>query len=379
MLPTPTTSRWSMSATLSAVRRPESAPSSALPSKPGSSGSRPRWPSQRWAVRPAVSHRSSMPKRRGSTKRRTVPSSKLSVTCSCGPRASPSNSSRPDMPRWSRSVRSGSSSPRMYLARRPNPAIRRPTSDASRPAGSGKRMSARRCTTPVTRRPVSRARKARTVVSTSGSSGNSVPHRRPARLLRTGPASTSRRHDGTDRPIWMSERDPARAPGTDPAERLARSFGYAEVDPAAKAGLVRGVFDRVAGRYDLMNDLMSAGVHRLWKEALLDWLAPRPGMRLLDVAGGTGDIALRLLERGGGGGGGTPPPPPLAGGGGGAGPPPLNTTPPMRGGAGERAGARGGPARGGGVTGAGGPLPFPDRHFEAYTIAFGIRNVTHID
>src|SRR5436853_4072754 len=94
----------------------------------------------------------------------------------------------------------------------------------------------------------------------------------------------------------MSERDPARSA----AELLARSFGFAEVDPSAKSGLVRGVFDRVAGRYDLMNDLMSAGVHRLWKEALLDWLAPRPGMRLLDVAGGTGDIALRLLDRVGG-------------------------------------------------------------------------------
>jgi len=77
-------------------------------------------------------------------------------------------------------------------------------------------------------------------------------------------------------------------------------FGFRTVPKEAKAGLVRGVFDSVAGRYDLMNDLMSVGVHRLWKAALIDWLNPRPGMRLLDVAGGTGDIALRFLGRMGG-------------------------------------------------------------------------------
>jgi demethylmenaquinone methyltransferase/2-methoxy-6-polyprenyl-1,4-benzoquinol methylase len=88
---------------------------------------------------------------------------------------------------------------------------------------------------------------------------------------------------------------------TDPAdhapERLASSFGYQEVPPEDKSRLVGDLFARVAGRYDMMNDLMSAGVHRLWKAALIDWLAPRPGMRLLDVAGGTGDVAFRVLER----------------------------------------------------------------------------------
>ena len=64
-----------------------------------------------------------------------------------------------------------------------------------------------------------------------------------------------------------------------------------------KAGLVHGVFSRVASRYDVMNDLMSVGIHRLWKDAMMDWLAPRPGQRLLDVAGGTGDIAFRFLNR----------------------------------------------------------------------------------
>jgi demethylmenaquinone methyltransferase/2-methoxy-6-polyprenyl-1,4-benzoquinol methylase len=80
-------------------------------------------------------------------------------------------------------------------------------------------------------------------------------------------------------------------------DRLAASFGYQEVRPQDKAALVHDLFARVAWRYDLMNDLMSAGVHRLWKAVLIDWLAPRPGLRLLDVAGGTGDIAFRVLHR----------------------------------------------------------------------------------
>ena len=57
------------------------------------------------------------------------------------------------------------------------------------------------------------------------------------------------------------------------------------------------VFDRVASKYDLMNDIMSAGTHRYWKECLLDWLSPKEGMKIIDVAGGTGDIAKRFLKR----------------------------------------------------------------------------------
>jgi demethylmenaquinone methyltransferase/2-methoxy-6-polyprenyl-1,4-benzoquinol methylase len=68
------------------------------------------------------------------------------------------------------------------------------------------------------------------------------------------------------------------------------------VDAAAKPGLVRGVFDRVAGRYDLMNDLMSAGVHRVWKDMTAARLNPQPGERIIDVAGGTGDMARRFAR-----------------------------------------------------------------------------------
>ena len=77
------------------------------------------------------------------------------------------------------------------------------------------------------------------------------------------------------------------------------SFGFRQVSADEHPGLVRDVFDSVASRYDLMNDLMSGGLHRLWKSALIDRLNPRPGMELVDVAGGTGDIAFRFLERAG--------------------------------------------------------------------------------
>src|SRR6185295_19772104 len=75
------------------------------------------------------------------------------------------------------------------------------------------------------------------------------------------------------------------------------SFGYRDVAPEEKPALVGQIFSSVAKRYDLMNDLMSAGVHRLWKDALVDWLNPQGGQAILDVAGGTGDIALRIVAR----------------------------------------------------------------------------------
>jgi demethylmenaquinone methyltransferase/2-methoxy-6-polyprenyl-1,4-benzoquinol methylase len=77
-------------------------------------------------------------------------------------------------------------------------------------------------------------------------------------------------------------------------------FGFQTVREDEKSSLVREVFDSVAGKYDLMNDLMSVGVHRLWKAGFLDWLRPQPGQTLLDVGGGTGDIAFGWKKRGGG-------------------------------------------------------------------------------
>ncbi len=137
------------------------------------------------------------------------------------------------------------------------------------------------------------------------------------------------------------------------------SFGARTVPEAEKAGLVRGVFTSVAQRYDLMNDLMSGGVHRLWKDAMMDWLAPRPGQRLLDVAGGTGDIAFRFLRRAPG-----------------AQAVVLDLTEAMLAEGRRRAEAERHAARLDWVVGDAMALPFPDASFDRYTIAFGIRNVT---
>jgi len=77
------------------------------------------------------------------------------------------------------------------------------------------------------------------------------------------------------------------------------SFGFEDVSRDEKSRRVRGVFASVAGQYDLMNDLMSAGVHRIWKASMIDWLNPQPGERLIDVAGGTGDVARAFQRRAG--------------------------------------------------------------------------------
>ena len=74
-------------------------------------------------------------------------------------------------------------------------------------------------------------------------------------------------------------------------------FGYRTVDSDAKAGMVRGVFDSVAGRYDIMNDLMSAGLHRVWKRYTIDRAAAKPGDAILDLAGGTGDLSRALSSK----------------------------------------------------------------------------------
>lgn len=139
-------------------------------------------------------------------------------------------------------------------------------------------------------------------------------------------------------------------------------FGYSQVPEAEKAGMVHGVFSSVASKYDLMNDLMSAGIHRLWKDAMMDWLAPRPGQRLLDVAGGTGDIAFRFLRRAGEG----------------ASAVVCDMTEAMLVEGRKRAEAADMAERLDWVAGDAMALPFADAGFDAYTISFGIRNVTRI-
>src|SRR5690606_15342405 len=132
-----------------------------------------------------------------------------------------------------------------------------------------------------------------------------------------------------------------------------------------KQGLVDEVFTRVARRYDLMNDLMSGGLHRLWKDAMVTWLNPprRPGWKALDVAGGTGDIAFRILDASGGNADVTV----------------LDINPSMLAVGRERAARRRVDDRITFVEANAEELPFEDTTFDAYTIAFGIRNVPHID
>ncbi len=143
------------------------------------------------------------------------------------------------------------------------------------------------------------------------------------------------------------------------------SFGYRDVPEAEKEGLVREVFSSVAGKYDLMNDLMSAGVHRLWKDAMVEWLNPRPGWNVIDVAGGTGDIAFRIAEL-------------VRARGGEASIIICDINPDMVGEGVRRAEAKGEHSIRW-LTGDAQALPIPDASMDAYTIAFGIRNVTHIE
>ena len=81
------------------------------------------------------------------------------------------------------------------------------------------------------------------------------------------------------------------------SEEETTHFGFSSIPKGEKAGRVQSVFEGVSDRYDLMNDLMSGGMHRIWKTALVDWLAPRREQRILDLAGGTGDIALKIARR----------------------------------------------------------------------------------
>jgi demethylmenaquinone methyltransferase/2-methoxy-6-polyprenyl-1,4-benzoquinol methylase len=137
------------------------------------------------------------------------------------------------------------------------------------------------------------------------------------------------------------------------------SFGYRTVDASAKADMVRSVFSGVASKYDLMNDAMSGGAHRLWKDSFVQRVKPRAGESILDMAGGTGDIAFRLHAKG-------------------AQVTVADINPEMLAVGRERADKRK-------IEGLlwseqnAEQLSFDDRSFDAYTIAFGIRNVTYID
>ena len=144
------------------------------------------------------------------------------------------------------------------------------------------------------------------------------------------------------------------------------SFGFRAVPETERQGLVNQVFAAVAGRYDLMNDLMSGGLHRLWKRDLITMLnAPRgeTPFRLLDVAGGTGDIALRYARDSG------PKATAVI----------CDISPEMLEVGRNRISAAGLQNRIACVEGNAEALPFESGSFDAYTIAFGIRNVTHID
>jgi demethylmenaquinone methyltransferase/2-methoxy-6-polyprenyl-1,4-benzoquinol methylase len=144
------------------------------------------------------------------------------------------------------------------------------------------------------------------------------------------------------------------------------SFGFKDVPAGARQGLVNDVFAKVADRYDLMNDLMSGGLHRLWKDDLVIMLGPPKGprpFRLLDIAGGTGDIALRYVKAGG------PQCSAVI----------CDISPQMLDVGRRKIVREGQSARIDLMEANAESLPFANRTFDACTIAFGIRNVTHID
>jgi demethylmenaquinone methyltransferase/2-methoxy-6-polyprenyl-1,4-benzoquinol methylase len=146
---------------------------------------------------------------------------------------------------------------------------------------------------------------------------------------------------------------------------MSTSYGFRPVAEGEKQGLVDEVFHKVAKRYDVMNDLMSVGLHRLWKDAMVAWLNPptRPGWKALDVAGGTGDIAFRIVDASRGAAHVTV----------------LDINGSMLDVGRERAEKRSLTGSLDFVEANAEELPFADETFDAYTIAFGIRNVPRIE
>ncbi len=136
-------------------------------------------------------------------------------------------------------------------------------------------------------------------------------------------------------------------------------FGFETILEKDKSDKVQGVFSSVASKYDVMNDVMSLGIHRVWKDTMMDWLAPIRGQALLDVAGGTGDISFRFLKRAHG-----------------ANATVLDLTEPMLAEGRKRAENVGISGQLEWVVGDAMALPFEDDSFDVYTISFGIRNVT---
>jgi demethylmenaquinone methyltransferase/2-methoxy-6-polyprenyl-1,4-benzoquinol methylase len=150
---------------------------------------------------------------------------------------------------------------------------------------------------------------------------------------------------------------------TDPRDTKTTHFGFREVPESAKAGLVGRVFDSVAGRYDLMNDVMSLGVHRLWKRFTIDQAAVRSGQLVLDVAGGTGDLSAAFAAQVGPRGRVTV----------------ADINAAMLDVGRARLADRGIAGNVEFVQADAETLPFPDNHFDCVTIAFGLRNVTRQD
>ena len=139
-------------------------------------------------------------------------------------------------------------------------------------------------------------------------------------------------------------------------------FGFSRVKSKDKSNLVKKIFENVSDRYDLMNDFMSLGIHRVWKKSMLDWLAPRRGQSLIDVAGGTGDIAFNFIKRAKTGANATI----------------LDLTESMMLEGKKKTIDLPEESQINWVCGDAMRMPFSDRTFDVYTISFGIRNVTNI-